>query len=460
MKALVLVPLLLNSLAVAAWQAEQLSEQEDESSLLQVKAAGHFKARQHGIANSTSKLLITAPEVSAHLSTVNATTAAERPTPLSFDDVQDSTVHLGKEIDAPLLLQFLARRRVASVVAVIVAILTLLTELRSWTSCTGHGRLCASLAAAASFAASNVFAQAGMQVLHVGVLDLMYARCAAMAFFGILLIRLHPDRPAFIPKSAMQAVQMLGAAFMSSASVMLLLAGLFLAPASLVILGFAWQSGLTTLLKQCLLGETVEWEESFCSSCLIFAMLTVAALGNTLGQRQWFLGTSLGLMAGAASASCILLQRSLGGKVHHTAYVLWSGGVGLIIFSPVAVVFIEQARVLRALEEPHIPALLLQGLLSLSFMANACKAGSDSEGLYIESGYILVAGLSCCFQYTLDIAIFGDRLGAFGHSTLALVVTLIVLLYVISRRQIIQVEECIKRARRLLLEPQAFTQHQ
>jgi len=331
-------------------------------------------------------------------------------------------------------------------------------------------RFVSCLLAAASLVGANLVANANLHA-GVGVLDLIYARFVMLAFAGVALVRLHPEKPMSLPSTAEQAIQVLLGAFSLSASAMLFCGGVCLAPGTFVFLAIATLSGFGTLLKQGIMKEQVDWEESLCSVGLFLSLLPVLAAASHMGSapdaagdlrqkspHSLLLGTILGLLCAVFLAASSLCQRNLAGSVHHTVLLTWSGGVGLIMFSPVALIFPEEARVLWTLDWSHFASLLLFASLSFSYSALLVKTANASFGLSAELSYLLVGGLSAGLQYVADVAFLQENLAILVQTSLALMATFVTFSYIISCRQLIRLEECMSMAGNLHFEPQRFSQ--
>eukprot|EP00930_Biecheleria_cincta_P091521 TRINITY_DN81106_c0_g1_i1.p1 TRINITY_DN81106_c0_g1~~TRINITY_DN81106_c0_g1_i1.p1 ORF type:complete len:509 (-),score=93.12 TRINITY_DN81106_c0_g1_i1:38-1564(-) len=340
-----------------------------------------------------------------------------------------------------------------------------------------RGRFVVSFLAAVSSVSANFLAEACLGELRLGVMDLIYARCAALAFAGLVLMRIHPHRPAVFPGWSKHSVLLISAASGASACAMLCLAGLLFAPASLLMLALAVQTSFCTALKRVILGESIYHEEALCSLGMLLAAMPLFGCAVQAGARadateqavtlfglspdlSWLAGTIFGIGAALAAAGSALSQRQLCGHVHHTTLMMWTGVIGLVIFGPVAFVFPEQAKVFEislTAHAPQIPILLAFAALSAISALSLCKAANASCGFEAEAGHLLVVGSTCCLQYAFDAARFGlDRYGPLGQSTLALLMTFTMLGYLVRRRELQHAAECIRRAWVLQLEPQQF----
>ena len=319
-----------------------------------------------------------------------------------------------------------------------------------------HSRVFTSILAALSLVGTNLSENANLRA-GIGVLDLIYARFVMLAFTGVALVRFHPRKPSALPDCPEQAIQMLLGTFSISASSMLLCGAVHLAPGTYVLAGVATLSSFGAILKQCILREPIEWDESLASVGLLLSVLPMLNAAAHSSQAT-LLGTVLGLLAALAMATSALVQRNLCGSVHHTVLLTWSGGVGLIMFSPVALIFPEEARVLWTLDWPHFAALFLYGSLSLASSTLLLKVANSSLGIKAESSYMLFVGTAAACQYASDIALLHDPFTFVAQTSFALVATFLTLAYVVSCRQVIRVEECMNMAGSLHFEPRRFSQ--
>ena len=352
-------------------------------------------------------------------------------------------------------LDVIAEPQLAFAAATAICSLVLIAELATAQGLE-HSRLFTSLLAATSLVGANLAEHANLRA-GIGVLDLIYARFVMLAFMGVALVRFHPRKPSGLPDNPEQAIQMLLGTFAVSAGSMLLCGGLHLAPGTFVLAGLTTIPSFGAILKQCILKEQLEWEESLASVGLLLSMLPMLAAAAHSSQST-LLGTVLGLLAAIAMATSALVQRNLCGAVHHTVLLTWSGGVGLIMFSPVALIFPEEARVLWMLDWPHFAALFLYGSLNLAYSILLLKVANMSLGIKAETSYVLFAGIAAACQYASDIALLHDAFAVVVQTSFALVATFLTFWYIVSFRQIIRVEECINMAGSLHFEPQRFSQ--
>ena len=352
-------------------------------------------------------------------------------------------------------LDVVAQPQLVFCVATAICSLVLVGELASFRGFE-HSRFFSTLLAAISLVGANLAEHANLQA-GIGVLDLIYARFVMLAFTGVALVRFHPRKPSALPDNPEQAIQMLLGTFSVSASSMLLCGGLHLAPGTFVLIGLATVPSLGAVLKQCVLKEQIEWDESLASVGLLLSMLPMLGAAAHSSQSA-LLGTVLGLLAALAMATSALVQRNLCGTVHHTVMLTWSGGVGLIMFSPVALIFPEEARVLWTLDWPHFASLFLYGSLNLAYSTLLLKVANSSLGIKAEASYVLFAGISAACQYASDIALLHNVFAMVAQTSFALVATFLTFSYFVSCRQIIRVEECMNMAGTLQFEPQRFSQ--
>lgn len=345
-----------------------------------------------------------------------------------------------------------------------------------------QGRLAVSLLAALSFVGANFFAEACLHEFRFGLMDLIYARCAALAFAGLLLMRLHPDRPSFFPNMPGHSTLLLLAAWGASACTMLYLAGLVFAPASLVMLALAVQTSFSTALKRVFLMESPDWEEGLCSLGLLLATVPLLACAASAGAEadgvepammpprlrpalSWLTGTIFGISASLAAAGSALSQRQLCGRVHHTTLATWTGLSGLVLLVPVAVAYPEQAKMLHFLssvQAPQVAVLSAFAALSVIAAVNLGKAANIARGLEAEPAHLLVVGLSCCMQYAFDTVRFGaDRYGSLGRLSISLLMIGTLVSYMLHLHELRWATlrcatACRPRQWQLHLEPQHF----
>jgi len=433
--------LALRVLAGSVFEEEEQCD-EDTAALLQLH-------RSSGGTAGAPKLVPAAKEEDEAI-TLNASTALAESYIQTFEAVP-SALRLDR-----WLLEALAWPQLAAHLALAIFAALILSEGLPSRFSFLQGRVAASVLAALSFVGANTYCKVSMEVYQAGVMDLIYMQSLTLAMAGLLLFRIHPSRPRILPGGADQNTVAIAATFFWVTSTMLGLAGLLFAPAPLVVLAMAIQPGLVTILKQICARERVQPEESYCSVGLLLSVLPLVAHARSTGPESWLVGIFLGFLSALLRAAACLLQRSLCGRLHHTAFVVWSGVLSLLICCPVALTFPEQIKVMVNLQAPQVAPLLAASAFGLSFSLNLSKAANSGCGLHAESGYLLVAGLSSCIQFVLDLPGGGDRFGVEGQISLILIQTFIVLSYIVSERQLIKAEECVEQIRRLHLEPQSF----
>jgi len=358
-------------------------------------------------------------------------------------------------LEAAVSLDILAQPQLVFCLATAICSLVLVGELASFQGFE-HSRFFSSLLAAMSLVGTNLAEHANLRA-GIGVLDLIYARFVMLAFTGVVLVRFHPRKPAALPGNPEQAIQMLLGTFSVSASSMLLCGGVHLAPGTFVLSGLATLSSFGAVLKQCILREQIEWDESLSSVGLLLSVLPMLSAAAHSSQAT-LLGIVLGLLAAITLATSALVQRNLCGTVHHTVLLTWSGGVGLIMFSPVALIFPEEARVLWTLDWPHFACMFLYGSLSLASTTLLLKVANSSLGIKAEASHVLFAGIAAGCQYISDIVLLHNAFPFVVQTSFALVATFLTFSYLVSCRQIIRVEECMSMAGSLQFEPQRFSQ--
>ncbi|CAE7889228.1 cof [Symbiodinium necroappetens] len=358
-------------------------------------------------------------------------------------------------LEAAVSLDILSQPQLVFCLATAICSLVLVGELASFQGFE-HSRFFSSLLAAMSLVGTNLAEHANLRA-GIGVLDLIYARFVMLAFTGVVLVRFHPRKPAALPGNPEQAIQMLLGTFSVSATSMLLCGGVHLAPGTFVLSGLATLSSFGAVLKQCILREQIEWDESLASVGLLLSVLPMLSAAAHSSQAT-LLGIVLGLLAAITLATSALVQRNLCGTVHHTVLLTWSGGVGLIMFSPVALIFPEEARVLWTLDWPHFACMFLYGSLSLASTTLLLKVANSSLGIKAEASYVLFAGIAAGCQYISDIVLLHSAFPFVVQTSFALVATFLTFSYLVSCRQIIRVEECMSMAGSLQFEPQRFSQ--
>lgn len=358
-------------------------------------------------------------------------------------------------LEAAVSLDILSQPQLVFCLATAICSLVLVGELASFQGFE-HSRFFSSLLAAMSLVGTNLAEHANLRA-GIGVLDLIYARFVMLAFTGVVLVRFHPRKPAALPGNPEQAIQMLLGTFSVSATSMLLCGGVHLAPGTFVLSGLATLSSFGAVLKQCILREQIEWDESLASVGLLLSVLPMLSAAAHSSQAT-LLGMVLGLLAATTLATSALVQRNLCGTVHHTVLLTWSGGVGLIMFSPVALIFPEEARVLWTLDWPHFACMFLYGSLSLASTTLLLKVANSSLGIKAEASYVLFAGIAAGCQYISDIVLLHSAFPFVVQTSFVLVATFLTFSYLVSCRQIIRVEECMSMAGSLQFEPQRFSQ--
>ncbi|CAK9024834.1 unnamed protein product [Durusdinium trenchii] len=318
----------------------------------------------------------------------------------------------------------------------------------------------AAILSAFTLVASNVLAKTLLlsPQFGIGVLDLIYSHCLSLAFLGALFTKLHPEKPLVVPDGAEQAVQALSVGFFSSACSMLLLGGLYVGPATAVLLVIALQSSIATLWKH-YFSETIEAEEHLAAPLLLIAVLVGTVIGAREEGGEWMWSAFFGLCAAVGRATCALQQRNFACQMHHVVTVTYAGIIGLIMFGPIAAAYPQHARAILTMEMHNLAPLVLFGVLSLMSTLGMLKAANSMWGTMSESSYTLVSGLSLCLQFVADLTVFSVNWARFTQSSIALAATCMIFSYAVSYKQVLRAEQCFTSAYSLF-EPQNFEQGQ
>ncbi|CAK9024817.1 unnamed protein product [Durusdinium trenchii] len=320
----------------------------------------------------------------------------------------------------------------------------------------------AAILSAFTLVASNVLAKTLLlsPQFGIGVLDLIYSHCLSLAFLGALFTKLHPEKPLVVPDGAEQAVQALSVGFFSSACSMLLLGGLYVGPATAVLLVIALQSSIATLWKH-YFSETIEAEEHLAAPLLLIAVLVGTVIGareeGGALEREWMWSAFFGLCAAVGRATCALQQRNFACQMHHAAWTPKTCSFGLIMFGPIAAAYPQHARAILTMEMHNLAPLVLFGVLSLMSTLGMLKAANSMWGTMSESSYTLVSGLSLCLQFVADLTVFSVNWARFTQSSIALAATCMIFSYAVSYKQVLRAEQCFTSAYSLF-EPQNFEQ--
>eukprot|EP00913_Durusdinium_trenchii_P006574 g6177.t1 len=287
----------------------------------------------------------------------------------------------------------------------------------------------AAILSAFTLVASNVLAKTLLlsPQFGIGVLDLIYSHCLSLAFLGALFTKLHPEKPLVVPDGAEQAVQALSVgasdrslrravsarpegdrggqatrSFFSSACSMLLLGGLYVGPATAVLLVIALQSSIATLWTA---------EEHLAAPLLLIAVLVGTVIGAREEGGEWMWSAFFGLCAAVGRATCALQQRNFACQMHHVVTVTYAGIIGLIMFGPIAAAYPQHARAILTMEMHNLAPLVL----------------------------------------------FGVNWARFTQSSIALAATCMIFSYAVSYKQVLRAEQCFTSAYSLF-EPQNFEQ--
>ncbi|CAE8718626.1 unnamed protein product, partial [Polarella glacialis] len=185
----------------------------------------------------------------------------------------------------PQTLQVLAAPDVALATAAIVLVFVTIIEFAPvrlfGAPDLSVGPLAASIFASVSLVGMNCFIRAGLEVVRIGILDIVYSCSVWLAFAGLFLAKMHPSCPNLFPEFPGMAALVLFTAFTGSVTLMLCIAAQLFAPASLDVMAIATQSGFGTLLKLSILQEMVSWEEL---SCVLGLLLAAVALGGCVSE--------------------------------------------------------------------------------------------------------------------------------------------------------------------------------
>ena len=161
----------------------------------------------------------------------------------------------------------------------------------------------------------------------IGILDLVYAQCITLSFLGVAFTKFHPEKPCVIPQNAEQAARLLCVGFFSSASSMLIIAGMATGPVTAILLVMSLQTSLCTAWKA-LLNESIEPEEYVASPILLLAVAVGTAIGCQEVGGSWTWCSCFGLAAAFGKATSALQQRNFCSQMHHVVLMTYSGAIG------------------------------------------------------------------------------------------------------------------------------------